>query len=113
MQSFAVLPLRCSIILMMPPESLNWLERWCLARLIRAIASVIGVEPQRFGYVGFVEITRQVKQERSPAQQQAIVATVFDRLVPPSSAPWYAHSFARLAGFVSGMRGLPPASRAG
>lgn len=83
MQSFAVLPLRCSIILMMPPESLNWLERWCLARLIRAIASVIGVEPQRFDYVGFVEITRQVKQRRSPAQQQAIVATVFDRLVPP------------------------------
>ncbi|BAC09494.1 tll1942 [Thermosynechococcus vestitus BP-1] len=83
MQWFVVLPLRCLITLMMPPESLSWLERWCLARLIRAIASAIGVAPQRWDYVGFIEITRQLQRGRSPAQQQAIVATVFDRLIPP------------------------------
>ncbi|WP_298977152.1 beta-carotene isomerase domain-containing protein [uncultured Thermosynechococcus sp.] len=68
----------------MPPKSLNWLEQWCLARLIRAIANVLGVRARRFDYVGFIEITRQLKQGRSPAQQQAIVAKVFDLLIPPT-----------------------------
>ncbi|HIK25280.1 MAG TPA: hypothetical protein IGP91_05720 [Thermosynechococcus sp. M46_R2017_013] len=45
------------------------------------------LQAQRFDYIGFVAVTWQLKQRRSPAQQQAIVAKVFDLLMPPTVSP--------------------------
>ncbi|ATS18367.1 DUF4033 domain-containing protein [Synechococcus sp. PCC 6717] len=67
----------------MTPHNPNWLERWCIAHLTRAIARVIDVVPQRLDYEGFVAISQQVKQGRSPAAQQQVIAAVFAQVIPP------------------------------
>ncbi len=66
----------------MTPFKPNWLERWCIAHLTRTIGKVIGVVPQRLDYAGFIAISQQVKQGRSPLVQQQVIAQVFAQIVP-------------------------------
>ncbi|MFQ3679667.1 MAG: DUF4033 domain-containing protein [Pseudanabaenaceae cyanobacterium] len=72
---------------MAPPPSVTvytdgWGARWAIALFTRQIARVAGIKRVPVGYEGFVDVSRQLQQGRTAAQQQAVVGQVLRSLVP-------------------------------
>ncbi len=61
----------------------NWLDRLFLRVFSRKMAQALGQGlPPQAGYPGFVELSHQIVQGRSPDQQQQLVARILASLVP-------------------------------
>jgi hypothetical protein len=60
----------------------NWLDRLFIRLFSHKMAQALGHRPSLMGYDGFVELSHQIMQGRSPQQQQALVDVILKSLVP-------------------------------
>ena len=60
----------------------SWSDRIFIALFIRKMGQALGESTSQPGFAGVVDLSKQIMQGRSPAQQQAIVAQVLGSLVP-------------------------------
>lgn len=60
----------------------NWLDRLFIWLFSRKMARAVGTSTPLRGYGGFVDLSRQIMEGRTPQQQQAAVAQVLQSLVP-------------------------------
>jgi len=60
----------------------SWVDRLFIWLFSRKMAVALGQKTKLTGYDGFVELSKQIMQGRNALQQQAVVATVLQSLVP-------------------------------
>lgn len=60
----------------------RWLDRIFIALFIRKMGRALGKGTSKPGFAGVVDLSQQIMEGRSPAQQQAVVAKVLGSLVP-------------------------------
>jgi hypothetical protein len=60
----------------------NWLDRLFIRLFAHKMAKALGQQTSLRGYDGFVDLSQQIMQGRTPQEQQALVARVLQSLVP-------------------------------
>ncbi len=60
----------------------NWIDRLFIKLFSDKMARALGQQSRLKGYDGFVDLSKQIMQDRTPPEQQEVVAHVLSSLVP-------------------------------